>query len=86
MQVARNTQAKTPPFEETPKQKPTGPGNRDGIQAYFWIQTVPRCEDLKPHFRKSRFIKGDNVLTNSNEGPNALNTTLTVFYGIVNNA
>ena len=42
----------------------------------IWIQALPYCGDLKPHFRKSRFIKGDNVLTNSNEVPNAPNTIL----------
>ena len=30
---------------------------------------LPRCEDLKPYFSKSRFIKGNNVLTNSAEVP-----------------
>ena len=42
----------------------------------FGYKSLPRCGDLKPQFCKSRFIKGDNVLTNSNEVPKAPNTIL----------
>ena len=42
----------------------------------FGVQALPYCGDLKPHFCKSRFIKGDNVLTNSDEVPKAPNTIL----------
>ena len=34
-------------------------------EPFSFINTLLRCRDLKPDLRKSRFTKGDDVLTNT---------------------